>query len=92
MFGQLYALERRIKDVGLTKEDALKLRQEEAMPILKALKEWMLAEYPKVLRTSPIGNGMAYFLKRWDKLIVYTTDASLKIDNYLNFLIMRSAA
>jgi len=81
MFGQLYALERRITDVGLTKDEALKLRQEEAMPILKALKEWMLAEYPKVLPTSPIGNAMAYFLKRWDKLIVYTTDASLKIDN-----------
>jgi transposase len=81
MFGQLYALERRITDEGLTNEEALKLRQEESMPILKALKEWMLAEYPKVLPTSPIGNGMAYFLKRWDKLIVYTTDSRLKIDN-----------
>jgi transposase len=81
MFGQLYALERRIEDEGLTKEEALKLRQEGAMPILKELKEWMLVEYPKVLPQSPIGNGMAYFLKRWDKLIVYTTDASLKIDN-----------
>jgi transposase len=57
------------------------LRQEKAMPILKELKEWMVAEYPKVLRTSAIGAAMAYFLKRWDKLIVYTTDASLKIDN-----------
>lgn len=81
MFGQLYALERRIENEGLTKEEALKLRQEEAVPVLKELKEWILAEYPKVLRTSPIGAGMAYFLKRWDKLIVYTTDASLKIDN-----------
>jgi transposase len=81
MFGQLYAMERKIKDEGLTNEEALKLRQEEAVPVLKALKEWMLVEYPKVLSTSPIGNGMAYFLKRWDKLIVYTTDASLKIDN-----------
>jgi len=81
MFGQLYALERRVEDEGLTKEEVLKLRQQEAMPVLKALKEWMLAEYPKVLPKSAIGIGMAYFLKRWDKLIVYTTDASLKIDN-----------
>jgi transposase len=81
MFGQLYALERRIEEGGLTKEESLKLRHQEAMPVLKALKEWMLVEYPKVLPQSPIGNGMAYFLKRWDKLIVYTSDASLKIDN-----------
>ena len=81
LFGQLYALERKIKDEGLTEEEALKLRQEKAMPVLKELREWMLVEYPKVLSTSPIGNGIAYFLKRWDKLVVYTTDTSLKIDN-----------
>jgi transposase len=81
IFGRLYALERRIEDEGLTKEEVLKLRQEEAMPILQALKEWMIVEYPKVLPKSPTGIAMAYFLKRWDKLIVYTTDANLKIDN-----------
>jgi transposase len=81
LFGQIYALERRIEDKGLTKEEVLKLRQEKAMPVLNELKQWMLVEYPKVLQTSPIGAAMAYFLKRWDKLIVYTTDASLKIDN-----------
>lgn len=81
LFGQVYALERRIEDPGLTKEEALKLRQEKAIPILKELKEWMVAEYPKILKTSAIGAAMAYFLKRWDKLIVYTTDANLKIDN-----------
>lgn len=81
LFGQLYALERKIEDQSLTKEEALKLRQHKAMPVLKELKEWMIAEYPKVRPTSPIGASIAYFLKRWDKLIVYTTDASLKIDN-----------
>jgi transposase len=81
LFGKLYALERRIEDEGLTKDEVLKLRQQEAMPILKALKEWMLVECVKVLPQSPIGKAMSYFLKRWDKLIVYTTDGSLKIDN-----------
>ncbi len=81
MFGQLYALERRMEDEGLDKEEVLKLRQEQAVPVLKTLKEWMLKELPKVLPTSPTGKAMSYFLKRWDKLIVYTTDGSLKIDN-----------
>lgn len=81
MFGQLYALERRMEDEGLDKEEVLKLRQEQAVPVLKTLKEWMLKELPKVLPTSPTGKAMSYFLKRWDKLIVYTTDGTLKIDN-----------
>ncbi len=81
MFGKLYALKRRIAEEGLSKDETLKLRQEEAMPVLKDLKEWMLLQYPKVLPQSPIGKAISYFLKRWDKLIVYTTDGSLKIDN-----------
>ncbi len=81
MFGQLYALERRIAEEGLTKDDILKLRQQEGVPVLKVLKEWMLVQYPKLLPQSPIGKAMSYFLKRFDKLIVYTTDGSLKIDN-----------
>lgn len=81
LFGQIYALERKIEEERLTKEEALRLRQEKAMPVLEELKEWMVAEYPKVFSSSPIGAAMAYFLKRWDKLIVYTTNGSLKIDN-----------
>lgn len=81
MFGQLYALERKIEEEGLTKEEALQLRQQEAVPVLKTLKEWMLKELPKVLPTSPVGKAMTYFIKRYDKLLVYTTNADLRIDN-----------
>jgi transposase len=81
MFGQLYALERKIEDEGLSKQEVLQLRQQQAVPILKTLKEWMLKEFPKLLPTSPTGKAMSYFLKRYDKLIVYTTNADLRIDN-----------
>lgn len=81
MFGQLYALERSMEDEGLDKVEALKLRQEQAVPVLKTLKEWMLKELPKILPASPVGKAMTYFLKRYDKLIVYTTNADLRIDN-----------
>ena len=70
-----------MEDEGLDKEEVLKLRQEEAVPVLKTLKEWMLKELPKLLPTSPVGKAMTYFLKRYDKLIVYTTNADLRIDN-----------
>jgi transposase len=81
MFQQLYAIERRIKDEILTGDEALQLRREQAVPILKTLKEWMTAEYPKVLPRSPIGQAIAYSLPRWEKLSLYTTNAMLQIDN-----------
>jgi hypothetical protein len=65
----------------LSSEEVLQVRQKEAVPTLKKLKEWMTEEYPKVLPKSLIGQAIAYCLGRWDKLIMYTTDGRLKIDN-----------
>jgi transposase len=81
MFQQLYAIERRIKEEALTDDALLQLRQEETVPILKALKEWMTAEYSKVLPKSPVGQAIGYCLPRWEKLSIYTTNAILNIDN-----------
>jgi transposase len=81
IIGQLYAIERRIDNEGLAKEGVLQVRQKEAVPILEKFKEWMIEEYPKILPKSVIGLAMAYCLRRWDKLIKYTTSGRLKIDN-----------
>ena len=78
---QLYAVERTIKQEALKAAAILKLRQQQAVPVLKAVKDWMVAEYPKVLPKSPIGQAMSYCLPRWEKLSIYTTDAGLQIDN-----------
>lgn len=82
LFGQLYAIERRIKDAGLSGEAVVGVRRQEAIPVLNTLKTWMQEEYPKVvLKKSPIAQAMAYSLPRWEKLCIYTTDARLQIDN-----------
>lgn len=77
----LYAIERRIKEEAMAPEQLLALRKSEAVPLLTAIKAWMLAELPKVLPKSPIGQAIAYSLPRWDKLSIYTSDAKLHIDN-----------
>ena len=81
LFQQLYAIERTIKEDELTYNNVLQIRQKKAVPILQALKEWMTAEYPKVLPKSPIGQAIAYCLPRWQKLSIYTTQPWLNIDN-----------
>jgi transposase len=80
---KLYALERRAKEASLSSQEVLDLRREEAVPVLHQLKEWMIENYKNVLPQSAIGQALYYSLQRWDKLSIYTTDASLQIDNNL---------
>jgi transposase len=76
---KLYEIERQLKE--LTIEQKVKTRQEQAVPTLKALQEWMIEQYKSVTPKSPIGQALAYSMKRWDKLSAYTTDGRLEIDN-----------
>jgi len=43
----------------------------------------MLENYKVVLPKSTIGNALHHSLQRWDKLMRYTTDGRLEIDNNL---------
>lgn len=79
---ELYAIERRARDEGLTHEQRLQLRKNESIPILNELEEWLKNEYGK-LPGSSFGKAISYSLKRWDKLCAYTTDGRLEIDNNL---------
>ena len=81
LFSKLYAIVRRIKEEALTGDALLQLRQSEAVPVLNALQSWMTQEYPKILPKSHIGKAIAYYLPRWEKLMIYTTDPILSIDN-----------
>lgn len=80
---EIYALERTAREQQLTHEERKKLREKHATPILKELEEWLKVEYGRVAPASDIGKAIAYALKRWDKLLVYTTDGKLEIDNNL---------
>lgn len=77
----LYAVERRCKEEQLSEEQIYQARQERAVPILNELGEWMKKAYQEVLPKSAIGEALAYSLKRWKELMVYTTDGKLQIDN-----------
>jgi transposase len=78
---KLYELERQAKVTGLTTVARLQLRQEKAIEILTSLKAWMLENYKAVLPKSTIGQALHYSLERWDKIMLYTTNGNLEIDN-----------
>lgn len=80
---KLYVIERHVKSEALSAIEIVALRQAQSVPILLHLKEWMLENYKVVLPKSTIGKALHYSLQRWDKLMVYTTDGRLEIDNNL---------
>ena len=79
----LYAIERSLRENKASVEEKLKLRTQDAIPVLKELELWMKEEIMKVTPQSLIGKAIAYSLSRWDKLSLYATDGRLEIDNNL---------
>jgi transposase len=77
----LYGIERKGKEQYLTEPQIMQLRQNEAVPVLKKLGEWMKEQYIEVLPKSPIGKALGYSIQRWEELMIYTTDGKLNIDN-----------
>lgn len=77
----LYQLERKAK--GLTPEQRLTLRQSRAVPVLDDFRRWLDQHLPLVVPRSALGKAMHYTHKQWSKLIVYTDDGRLRIDNNL---------
>lgn len=77
--GKLYQLERTIRD--LEPEEKQQHRQADAIVILERFKTWLTKQSvpPKTL----LGKAIGYALREWPRLLVYTTDGRLNIDNNL---------
>lgn len=80
---QLYAVEREAREQHLTPEARYALRQQKARPIMDALGQWLVDEYPQVLPKSAIGKAFYYLIGRYNKIYLYLRDGRLEIDNNL---------
>ncbi len=77
----LYEVERQIKEQKLSLENAAELRKRLAYPIMVRFEKWLVAEYPKVVKGSPIEKAIYYTYKRFNKLSRYHLDGRYAIDN-----------
>lgn len=77
--GELYAIEAQARDGDMATR--LALRQQEAMPRLKALHEWLIAQRMKTADGGGLARAIDYSLKRWPALIRYVDSGNLPIDN-----------
>ena len=80
---QLYKIEAHCRDESFTPEQIKHYRHENAIPVLNQLEQLLKELLTKTLPSGPLGKAVAYTLKRWKKLCVYTTDGNLQIDNNL---------
>ena len=76
---QLYAVEHEAK--ALDAAARLALRQQQAVPLLAALQEWLDQLAATALPKSPLGEAVTYARNQWAALNVYVTDGRLAIDN-----------
>lgn len=79
---KLYGIEKKIRESSpaMAEDQIVKLRMEEAKPILDEMKAWLLEQQAQKL-PGPIGKAVAYALPLWDNMYVYLLHGHLQIDN-----------
>lgn len=76
---RLYAIEDQAR--SLNSADRLHLRQSQSAPILREVRQRLLAWKDELLPKHPMAEAVSYALNQWDELNVFATDAAVPIDN-----------
>lgn len=76
----LYAIERKLAE-NQDQKEIRRIRQQEALPILTEWKVWLDKQQLALSPKSPIGKAVNYTLSLWSRLIKYTQNGYVLIDN-----------
>lgn len=76
---KFYRIETRLKDKTMDKRYIT--RQEKSLPLLNQLHTWLMKSVQQVLPKTKLGEAIQYCLNQWEKLVRYTLDGQLNIDN-----------
>lgn len=79
--GELFAIERDIK--GAPPDERRRVRQQQALPKLAALRAWLEAQMRGLSSDSNLAKACRYPLNRWAAMIRYCEDGLLEISNNL---------
>lgn len=76
---KLYRIETQIKDKTI--DERYRIRQEESLPLLAQFKTWLIKSEQQVITNNDLSDAIQYCLNQWEKLVRYTLDGRLSIDN-----------
>jgi transposase len=79
----LYHIEKRAKNQGLSQSELYELRQKEAKPILDKMQAWLVKKSRHVVPRSLLGIAVNYTLKQWHRLTGYIDADHATPDNNL---------
>jgi transposase len=80
-FAPLYKLEAQCKAADMDYDEIKQERQQKAVPILNAFKQWLGQQLPLTIPRTPIYQAINYALSNFEGIMVYTTEGFLQIDN-----------
>jgi transposase len=81
LIARLYAGEERAKELSLSAEQRLALRQRVSARLISKLNQYLLELQSEVLPKSPSGAAVGYALNQWEALTRFLEDGELEIDN-----------
>lgn len=79
MIGRLYEVEEQGRSLSV--EDRYALRQQESVPVLDRMEDWLEERALSALPKNVFGQAIGYARNQWEALRRYTADGRLTIDN-----------
>ena len=83
VIGQLYAIERRVKEHGMPPDEVKIIREREAYPLIKEFEKWIEHERTSTAPQSSIGKALRYAYALYPRMARYVIDGRYRIDNNL---------
>ncbi|GAA5266697.1 IS66 family transposase [Acidiphilium sp. MT5] len=77
--GVIYEIEARIR--GTSAENRVAVRQAETLPLIEALKPWLMDRLTEISVKSPLAKAIKYTLGLWEGLCVFLTDGRVEVDS-----------
>ena len=81
MFQGLYCFEEAYKKQSLSQKERYEARLKEVKPYMERIRGWCEKKQDKVLKTSPLGNAINYFINEYDELSRFLENGRYEIDN-----------
>jgi transposase len=79
--GQLYRIERGLRDHQATPEEKHEARQQHSAPVIAAFRDWLETLAGQVLPKSALGKAVHYTLGQWTKLACFLDHGEIPLDN-----------
>lgn len=81
LYRKLFEIEKRATRERLDVDERQRLRERESVPVLDALRAWVLSLAPTVEPKSKLGEALTYLQRQWLRLCLFVYDGALELTN-----------